>query len=295
MTGNELDSGFGNMIDFENNMMVTTSENETTDTVYTFNQGNVSWGLVNTMQMPAFTQNSIIVKAEDRISFSNGKLYLFHLEPNNLMPVLEGKFIKSYNWSESQLQWIFYEDISFWEGDYMDYKVNVKGNNMYLIPVGFYFLQLPRKNPIFHYRFNGINWNYFNSYVGMSQIVEDNLGHYLVSKGDKVLFGNINERWNISLMYQPNGGAYMLNNTLDNNEFEDGNVVLFPNPTNGIISIKTNYELKQVELFDGLGKLVLMQKTNFESIDLNNLNSGIYFCKLTDELGNFEFKKIIKR
>lgn len=294
MTGNESDFGYGDVLDFENNMMITTSDGSTTDTVYTYKQGNIIWGLFNTMQMPVFTEFNVNVKASDRVSFSNGKLYMYHYDENSSEPFPFGKRVKIYNWSDDQMQWNFSEDFSFQEGDYLEYKVKVRGDNMYLIPVGWYILQIERKNPVYHYRFDGTNWSYFASYTGMSFVTNDNFGYFTVAKGNKVLFGNSNEQWGNMFLPQ-NGGAYMVDNTLSADEFDSQSVVLFPNPTNGIISIaSTNSELTQIEVFDSIGKSIMVQKSNFDSIDLSSLSSGIYLCKITDNLGRFEVKKIIK-
>jgi Secretion system C-terminal sorting domain len=293
MTGNESDFGYGDVLDFENTMLVTTSDGNTTDTVYTYKQGNVIWGLFNTMQMPVFTGFNVNVKASDRVSFSNGKLYLYHyLE--NAVPITEGKVVKIYNWSDPQSQWNFSEDFSFQEGDYLEYKVKVRDNNMYLIPVGDYILQMERKNPAFHYQFNGTSWNYFNSYTGMSSVTNDNFGYFTVAKANKVLFGNSMERWSNPFSAQ-NGGAYMIDATLDVDEVDNQNVVLFPNPTNGIISVTSiNTQLTQVEVYDSIGKSIMTQNSNLDAIDLTSLSSGIYLCKITDSFGQFEIKKIIK-
>ncbi len=296
MTGNQSDFGFGDLLDFENNTMITTSDGSTTDTVYTYKQGDVSWLLFNTIQMPAFADNSSVnVKASDRVSLSNEKLYLYHYIESLTMPLIEGKMVKIYDWSDAQSQWNFTEDLAFQEGDYLEYKVKVKGNNMYIIPVGWYILLMERKNPVFHYKFDGTNWNYFQSYTGKSSYNNDSFGYFTVAKGNKVLFGNMQEYWNF-LGLPPNGGAYMLDNTLGTAEFDSQSLVLFPNPTNGIISIASNNaELTQIEVFDSIGKSIIVQNSNFDSIDLSSLSSGIYICKLTNNNGQFEFKKIIKK
>lgn len=295
MTGNQSDFGFGDLLDFENNMMVTTSDGDITDTVYTYKQGDVSWLLFNAIQMPVFTSSNVNVLASNRVSFSNNKLYLYHLDEIPNWPTFNGKKIKIYDWSDAQLQWNFSEDFYFQDGDYYEYKVKVRGNNMYLIPVGWYFLLIERKNPVFHYKFDGASWNYFDSYTGMSTVTNDSFGYFTVAKGNKALFGNVQEHWSFMAL-PPNGGAYMLDNTLDTNEFVNQNIILFPNPTNGIISIaSTNSELAQVQLYDCLGKLVKIQNSNFDTIDLSNLSSGIYFCKITDNFGELEIKKIIKK
>lgn len=294
MTGNSTDFGFGDMLDIENNLLVTTSDGTITDSVYTYNYGDVTWQLSNTMQMPVFTQNNINVEASDRVSFSNGKLYLYHYEESTTAPLIEGRMVKIYNWSDAQMQWNFSENFSFQQGDYLEYKVKVKDNNMYLIPVGWYILQMERKNPVFYYRFNGTSWNYLNAYTGMSSFDNDNFGYFTVAKGNKVLFGNSTERWTNPFSSQ-NGGAYMLDSTLSTDEFDNQSIVLFPNPTNGIISITSkSAELTQIEVFDSIGKSIIVQNSNFDSIDLSPLSSGIYLCKITTTSGQFEFRKIIK-
>jgi len=54
-------------------------------------------------------------------------------------------------------------------------------------------------------------------------------------------------------------------------------IQVYPNPTTGIINIK-NAENSQVSVYDILGKLVLTydNKTSFGTIDLSNLDEGIY-------------------
>lgn len=293
LTGNSSDFGFGDMLDFENNMMVTTSDNSNIDSVYTYKYGNVSWGHVNTFGMPVFTHQNIAVSASNRVSFSNGKLYLYHLLENSQFP-FDQKMIKIYNWIEIAEQWSFTENFTFQEGDYMEYKVKVKNNNMYIIPVGFYILQVVRKNPVFHYQFNGTNWNYLQTYTGMGFVEHDVFGYFTVAKAEKALFGNANEKWIIPFS-SGYGGAYFLNNTLATDEFENQKIVLFPNPTEGIFSIQSNKSIiKSVELYDTVGKKVEHFKSNFNYVDIKNLNSGIYFCKIIDTENKINYQKIIK-
>ncbi len=295
LSGNSSDYGFGDMLDIENYKLVTTSEGTTSDSVYTYSYGDVMWGLVNSMTMPVFVQNTINVQAANRVSFSNGKLYLYDYTENVPTPMIEGKLIKIYNWSEAQSEWNFLEDFHFVEGDYFEYKVKVKGDNMYLIPMGFYFLQILRKNPAFHYKFNGTTWNYHNTYAGHSDFYNDNFGYFTLAKGNKVLFGNSYESWDNNLASQANGGAYILDNALSTDEFMSQGTVLFPNPTNGLISVASSSELLKIELYDSIGKFIMSQNSNLNCVDLSALHSGIYICKVTNSNGQIEFKKVIKK
>ncbi|QRM88041.1 T9SS type A sorting domain-containing protein [Lacinutrix sp. WUR7] len=68
---------------------------------------------------------------------------------------------------------------------------------------------------------------------------------------------------------------------------------IYPNPTNGILNIKTTKTIEKIDLFNMLGKLVL-SKENVKEIDLSNLVTGIYIAKIYGE-HNIISKKIIKQ
>nr|WP_321233920.1 T9SS type A sorting domain-containing protein [uncultured Psychroserpens sp.] len=71
--------------------------------------------------------------------------------------------------------------------------------------------------------------------------------------------------------------------------------ILFPNPTNSIVYIKTESQLDGLKVFDVSGKLVktYTQVTN-NQIDISELNSGIYFIQFT--IGsNLITEKLIKK
>ena len=59
-------------------------------------------------------------------------------------------------------------------------------------------------------------------------------------------------------------------------------IVLYPNPTTGMIYIRHNEKLTGIQIFDMVGKLVINQKCNGETetnIDLSNLPNGVYHVK----------------
>jgi hypothetical protein len=61
------------------------------------------------------------------------------------------------------------------------------------------------------------------------------------------------------------------------------NIKIYPNPTNNIINIQglNKNEIKNVQLFDVQGKLVIVQTiTENGTIDLSELNKGIYVIKI---------------
>jgi hypothetical protein len=59
-------------------------------------------------------------------------------------------------------------------------------------------------------------------------------------------------------------------------------IVLYPNPTSGMIHIQHDEKLTGIQIFDMVGKLVINQKCNGETetnIDLSNLPNGVYHVK----------------
>jgi hypothetical protein len=84
--------------------------------------------------------------------------------------------------------------------------------------------------------------------------------------------------------------------TLRNNQVEIAGLKVYPNPvTNGIVNITTdaNNE-KTVAIFDVLGKQVLKTTTSLASVNVSNLNAGVYIIKITEE-GKTATRKLIIR
>ncbi len=69
--------------------------------------------------------------------------------------------------------------------------------------------------------------------------------------------------------------------------------ILYPNPTSGKLTIKSNRKINNIEVYAQLGQLIL-SVPNKNEIDISFLNSGMYFIKFTDEKGNTIVKKVLK-
>ena len=83
------------------------------------------------------------------------------------------------------------------------------------------------------------------------------------------------------------------------NEYShDTKVTVYPNPTNDKIYIVTEAEIEEVVVYTITGVIVGQQTTDNRqqtlSIDLSELNAGIYFIKINTEEGNI-VKRIIKQ
>lgn len=73
-------------------------------------------------------------------------------------------------------------------------------------------------------------------------------------------------------------------------------VMISPNPTKDIFKIKANEILGKVEIFDTTGKLVKkVQPTNLEeSINISELENGVYYLRIYSNSGFLKSDKIIK-
>jgi len=89
-------------------------------------------------------------------------------------------------------------------------------------------------------------------------------------------------------------GIPLKNPSFDNNK----QIAAYPNPTNGILYLKSETSLiKEASVFDLLGKQVY--QSNFSALnnvnmDLKSLQSGAYLLKVTSDSGKTETMKIMK-
>ncbi len=80
----------------------------------------------------------------------------------------------------------------------------------------------------------------------------------------------------------------LMQQTLNSESFSENSIYIYPNPSNGFVSIVSSNSdsiLNLVEIFDITGKVVWCKKDleiiNNNSIDLTFLNKGMYFIKIT--------------
>jgi hypothetical protein len=100
------------------------------------------------------------------------------------------------------------------------------------------------------------------------------------------------------VMTQDDGDNWFLDTinvtgTLSNLDFNSQTTSVYPNPTNGLVTIQFNEEIESVKVIGLLGN-VLKTYTNTNSIDLSDLNSGSYIVSIVSTSGNVVTKKIVK-
>jgi hypothetical protein len=84
------------------------------------------------------------------------------------------------------------------------------------------------------------------------------------------------------------------------NEILANSISVYPNPNNGILNINLTSELavnSTLEVYDALGKLVVKQvlANELNTINISNLNNGIYTYKVLNNSNIVKFGKLIKQ
>ena len=83
-------------------------------------------------------------------------------------------------------------------------------------------------------------------------------------------------------------------NTLSVNENMLLDFSVYPTPTENTLNIKSKTEIVKIEIYSKLGQLVL-KNTDKNTIDISNLNQGIYFVKVANINGDFGVRKVVKK
>lgn len=73
--------------------------------------------------------------------------------------------------------------------------------------------------------------------------------------------------------------------TVGSNEVSVSNTTIYPNPTQGILNIKSDAQVGLVEVFELSGRKVL-STTNQSQIDISGLESGIYYLNVFNQAGD---------
>ncbi len=96
-----------------------------------------------------------------------------------------------------------------------------------------------------------------------------------------------------SLLIRPVMGGIAKDITLaTEEEIQDRNLVISPNPTSDIIRWNDT-SLKNVEILDMSGRSILLQKADNQEINISNINTGTYILRLSNDKNTF-VRKIVK-
>lgn len=81
------------------------------------------------------------------------------------------------------------------------------------------------------------------------------------------------------------------------NENNTNPFYIFPNPTSGNITINSTYNFNAIEVINFLGQKIISQSNinhNQKTLDVSNLNSGVYFIRIISETG-ISVQKFVKQ
>lgn len=75
------------------------------------------------------------------------------------------------------------------------------------------------------------------------------------------------------------------------------NLMIFPNPTSGLVNINSNQNINKIEVLDLTGRVIVseLRNTTQTTIDLSKLNNGVYFVKVNTEKGNYTQKIVLTK
>ena len=134
---------------------------------------------------------------------------------------------------------------------------------------------------------NILNTNQWKTYYfNVSEMPEDsNFDHLFIflGRGD-------NEPGADEVFYIDDIMGPALQSSASLNDFENGQVVLYPNPAQNVIHIKNLLGNKTIRIFDINGRLVHQTKTASNTLSIAALNQGFYFLEI-----NGQTKKFIKK
>ena len=87
-------------------------------------------------------------------------------------------------------------------------------------------------------------------------------------------------------------------NPVSVNENENVTVSIYPNPSNGLLNIKSNGSIRKIQVLNSLGQTIYTQSNTGTkpviSLDLSDF-SGVYIIRMTDANGQQMIRKIILR
>ncbi|MBV6648078.1 MAG: T9SS type A sorting domain-containing protein, partial [Cyclobacteriaceae bacterium] len=69
---------------------------------------------------------------------------------------------------------------------------------------------------------------------------------------------------------------------------------IYPNPTTGLIQLKINADVKEIQIISLDGKELWKSEKPTKEIDLSNLPKGLYMIKIKTDEGEFETPLVLK-
>jgi hypothetical protein len=119
------------------------------------------------------------------------------------------------------------------------------------------------------------------------------------SKNNLLVGDEVNKKANIYFDYNfpiLTNDAETVFQALNNPDFQnDASISVYPNPTNGIVTVTCNNSIKSIELYDVQGRLLQtnLVNENETTIDVSTKAKGVYFLKILSDKG-MKVEKIVR-
>ena len=126
--------------------------------------------------------------------------------------------------------------------------------------------------PIFQWKKNGFNVGSNSSTYSDNTIINGDIINCELTSDVVCLAGNTRTSNNLTFIVN------IL--SVNGNNFNDDKLIIYPNPTNKEIFIKSDFIVKNIEITDLNGRKLNSQNLENNKIDVQNLKSGIYFIKI---------------
>ena len=109
----------------------------------------------------------------------------------------------------------------------------------------------------------------------------------------------LEDKTNITIDAEPwgSGGSGDVYKILSPSYLTNQVVKLYPNPVNNLLYIENNngFPIEKVRILDPIGKIILQKTNSFETINVENLNSGLYLLQITTENNQIITQKFLKQ
>jgi hypothetical protein len=119
------------------------------------------------------------------------------------------------------------------------------------------------------------------------------------SKNNLQVGDEVNKKANIYFDYNfpiLTNDAETVFQSLNNPDFQnDASILVYPNPTNGIVTVNCNNSIKSIQLYDVQGRLLQtnLVNENETTIDVSTKSKGVYFLKIHSDKG-MKVEKIVR-
>ena len=185
----------------------------------------------------------------------------------------------------------------------------------------YYFLAGNNSNGLIHWNSKTLNTEliYYNDSVDIENLIHYNYKMYMISDKDILFCGyggiakiDISKKTfdfykydhytNFSYCSSLDKAMFVGYNGLITEMFrmddvlsfiENKHVNIYPNPADNQLFVDTHHDIKEIEIFNNLGQEVITTNLS-QSIDISNLNTGIYFIKLLFNSGKTSIAKFVK-